>query len=1018
MKVLLTEHYYGREVRRTVEDRHSGGWFLPCTSLVLCLGATMVGAPAGYAQTSATCTTDTTTVPGTSRMSCMGDDDDGNGIDNRVGNTHKELIFTGGTITTTATGQGSRGVDARAGGDGDVTVTNEATGVIDVGGDGVSGIFAETRNGVATVRNAGSVTSRGNSTAIAVYLRNGPMGASFAENTGTILTTGLTGSPGSRPFGMTAYANRGATDRAFDVDGEMITAGVLVINRGRITTNGEYADTMSTLIEGGGGGTAYSINYGTLEASGKGALILHAKSANGNAIAENKAGGLVTGTAVNTGMAVWAINAGNAEATNEEGAMIDIDGTFTAADINTNGRASARARGIYTYTASGTATSNNMGELTVEDDGVVDGVIGGYGPYGVYARAVSGDAEVMNSGTAMVTGQDVINLYALSQDDGDAEVMNSGTLMFGGTNSHGAFARILSDRPGDTAEIVNSGMVIGDGSGAIGLVAESARATGGSANINNEGMVSVRGEQSVALAVTGAGTVGAGKFTVMNAAGAELSATGERSRAAVLVGGSQLTADPNVFTNRGIITGNVEFHTAEIPSGTPGVDPTPAPAAHNMFLNSGEVRGALFFDNGNDIVENSGMIDGNVMLGEGDDTLELMPGSMISGTVDPGAGMDNLMIAGGVTIDASATFFGLFERMDTQATTDAPITLMGVGSTEAAANLSALGIEPIPAPGGVARSTYLFQRQLLNTTIRARSGFDWDRAIGSLNPWAEIVFRTNGAGSGGSRYDVDSMAYVVGVDYKLQRNWDGGFAVGLSSAEADGQIYRENTDLGGGILAIASVAYDNSFWRVELSGGLTYYGDVDTTRPILDPALAGESARGEFAVTQAVAQADVSWQGHKTRYEGWGFVPRVFLAYGRVHEDSYTESGTAAIQNNLASVDEREADFADVGINVGLHWDGRMSNSSTYRFPVAAHVGAVHLLNASVDSVSYQTTATGHFTRATEGLGIGVNRLEAGINVGIAEEQGQWSFSIGYEGEFTSGYEAHSGIAIFNIPLR
>ena len=281
-----------------------------------------------------------------------------------------------------------------------------------------------------------------------------------------------------------------------------------------------------------------------------------------------------------------------------------------------------------------------------------------------------------------------------------------------------------------------------------------------------------------------------------------------------------------------------------------------------------------------------------------------------------------------------------------------------------------------------------------------------------MDAWGEVVFRSNSVGSGGSKYDADAYAVLIGMDARYRQNWDAGFAVGFTTVEADGEIFADSTDLGDGVSLVASLAYDSDFWRLEASAAFSHYPSADTVRMILDPDLMmGASGRGEFDVNQSFFQVDLSW----TEYEldqGFSIVPRAFFSYGKVEEDAYSEAGSAALeaQNKLVRVGKRNAGFTDIGVDLELNWEGRTEHSGL-RFPVSAHVGGVHMLNASVSNVSYQQGSM-NFLRESAGVGLGLNRLETGVSVGIA--RGDWSLSLGYEAEYASAYEAHSFFAFLN----
>ncbi|MEH2513812.1 glycerophosphoryl diester phosphodiesterase [Nitrobacteraceae bacterium AZCC 1564] len=75
----------------------------------------------------------------------------------------------------------------------------------------------------------------------------------------------------------------------------------------------------------------------------------------------------------------------------------------------------------------------------------------------------------------------------------------------------------------------------------------------------------------------------------------------------------------------------------------------------DTIFNSGKIIGGIFTDGGTDSLTNTGIINGQVDMGSGDDTVTLNDGSQVSGTIVLGEGNDTLMAsANAVTVDGGA----------------------------------------------------------------------------------------------------------------------------------------------------------------------------------------------------------------------------------------------------------------------------------------------------------------------------------------------------------------------------
>ena len=252
------------------------------------------------------------------------------------------------------------------------------------------------------------------------------------------------------------------------------------------------------------------------------------------------------------------------------------------------------------------------GSVTIGGDNPMPIVVAGAGTVTLDETAVI-DGQGGNAITGTETGNSVANAGTVNGDvdlgNGDNQLSNTGTVngnVTTGTGSdqlaNNSGATIIGDvSTGDGGDMVsNAGTIMGDvGTGA----GDDELANGGTI----DGNVALDGEAGTAPPATVALAV-APQFRLTPAA---------------LVPAQ--TGGDDIFTNVGIVTGNVD-----------------AGAGDDSFSNSGTVQGNVAMGTGNDTLVLSGTIGGNISLGEGNDVLELQPGWAIGGAVSGDAGTDEL----------------------------------------------------------------------------------------------------------------------------------------------------------------------------------------------------------------------------------------------------------------------------------------------------------------------------------------------------------------------------------------
>lgn len=299
------------------------------------------------------------------------------------------------------------------------------------------------------------------------------------------------------------------------------------------------------------------------------------------------------------------------------------------------------------------------------------------------------------------------------------EVENSGSVatVLGGGLTGSAFETVVQSTGDQTVTVRNGGSIDASGPGASGVFVWSlpigtdgnlGDVVNSSITLTNSGTIRADGGAvfvpagpfpyapydtiSLVTAVNvSASSEGNGEVTILNEAGATISASGGTKALAVPYGAlsdavppySELgslavavAADKLTLVNAGTISG---LAGGVIPSGTflstfTQIDELPdgyLAGAIQTFgsvdsvtnTSTGIITGSIHLGGGDDRLENSGLLRGTTYLGLGDDTLTLVAGGVVEGLVDGGEGTDAVLVLasgdGSVAGDTLAGFESL-----------------------------------------------------------------------------------------------------------------------------------------------------------------------------------------------------------------------------------------------------------------------------------------------------------------------------------------------------------------------
>jgi uncharacterized protein with beta-barrel porin domain len=412
-------------------------------------------------------------------------------------------------------------------------------------------------------------------------------------STGNITTMGV----GAR--GISAYSTAGAVN---------------VTSTGNIATAGGNSTTIFADSNGAGAVTVTSTgnitttgtkSYGISTYSSTGATTV---TSTGNiATAGTKAYGIV---AINNGTgAITVTSTGNISTAGSDAIGIEaVSFRGGAATVTSTGNISTtgnNASGIYVGSFGGPATVTSTGNITT----------GGPGAIGISARSTgTGAVTVTSTGNITTAGSAGTGIYAGGA--GAMTVTSTGNIATGGVSALGIFAR---DTGAGAVTVTSTGSITTAGNYAHGIVAYG----NGAVTVTSIGNISTAGRGASGIAANGTGAVTVNSTGNITAAGS---------------GSFGISA-----TSNGPITVTINSGTVSGGSGT-GAGVVISGGTTNTLTNFGTVTAlsglAIKGNTGNNTVNNSGTVIGNVILGSGANAFNNMAGGFFNAgaTVNLGAG--------------------------------------------------------------------------------------------------------------------------------------------------------------------------------------------------------------------------------------------------------------------------------------------------------------------------------------------------------------------------------------------
>ncbi|MEP3264689.1 MAG: CHRD domain-containing protein [Hyphomicrobiales bacterium] len=560
---------------------------------------------------------------------------DGTGVD----------LVNGGTII--GTGDQRNGTVYADGTANNFSVTNLVGGTIDAGagnqGSGFGVEIGENSNSFE-LNNAGLIQGRGDASAGSnlagdgVRIGNvGNIGSTDAtiNNTGTITSEGANGTVAGVRF-VNGVSFQGEFNNAGEISG--VQNGVYFGN----PVDGEGADHTGGVFNNLEGGVissdsrAFNIDGIGLEVNNAGEIVGTGDQRNGTVYADgtaqdftfnNASTGVVDAGAGNLGSGFGAEIAGSNTFTLNNAGLIQGRGDAAA---GTNAAGDGVRIGNVGNTGDFDGDITNSGTITSEGaNGTVAGVrvVNGVNFQGTLTNSglISGVQNGVYFGTGNHTGGQFINTGEVTSDsralniDGEGlEVINEGSILGTGDQRNGT---VYADATADNYTLTNRGLIdAGEGNNGSGVSLQTGDVAGDivSASVFNEGTIQGRGDAS------------------------EGNTIGDGLR---VFSGQEDASFAGVIQNEGLIAGSDTSDEAAGIRIDGGVDLLGA------IINEGEIRGNVNAIDAREagavtiVNDDEGVINGNVLLGDGDDILVNL--GEINGVIDGGAGRDAIIAGDG-----------------------------------------------------------------------------------------------------------------------------------------------------------------------------------------------------------------------------------------------------------------------------------------------------------------------------------------------------------------------------------
>ncbi len=521
-----------------------------------------------------------------------------------------------------------------------------------------------------------------------------------------------------------------------------------------------------------------------------------------------------------------------------------ISATGNITTLNADGiNASENGVGIQNVTAAGSISTAGNGNGSIEAD-----------------ESGEGDQLITFNGDLATTGNDAEGIFATEDNEGNQVISTTGSISTSGARSEGIEAIETGD--GDLI-VTSTSNIETQGTNADGI--QVSEAGDGDITVTSAGNITVNGANASGVFVT----ADAGTQTIVNLSGGDIQ------------GGTGNGAGVN-FENA------LGTNTLNIFSGT-----------SLSALSGVAIRGS----DGNDTVSNAGIINGNIELGAGDDTLNLLAGSQVNGIIDGGADNDSANIFSSGLGPSTSISFSNFENINL--TSDMPGVVVGnTAITVDPTGYSYLGEVVNEVVSDIHQNIHqrlvrtkdqsleYVQVASLNNSSgihpEIRSGATWGKIFGSRNE--------RDGDKGVLDYEHDYYGVVGGAerDFGSKRV---GLLVGYASSDVDTELQSFDTDVDSYFIGAYQLSKLGLLdLTLSVLGG---YEDYNNKRLVVGGINGTEEATSDF--NNYFISPSVTLSADQRINESLELRTFASLVYTAAFFDSYTESGTTASNLDIDS---------------------------------------------------------------------------------------------------------------------
>lgn len=275
---------------------------------------------------------------------------------------------------------------------------------------------------------------------------------------------------------------------------------------------------------------------------------------------------------------------------------------------------------------------------------------------------------------------------------------------------------------------------------------------------------------------------------------------------------------------------------------------------------------------------------------------------------------------------------------------------------------------------------------------------------GNQNPqygaWIETFISDSDMGTrdGVAGYDADTHGLTIGIDGMVAPDAVVGFALSYANISVDGKSTAESktkTDQFQGTLYTTLMR--NSYF---LNGSLSYaHGSTDTKRTTLGGEATGDYGVDIFSIGLGAGAPIVN--------QNVTITPQISLLYSSVNPDSYTETGSGAMQINPENIEL-------LSIKTGLSLDTTMQLNGASLVPKMRLIADWDILRNQAESTA-SWVSTGATIAPLSGPKPSTLGGIVGVGFDYATDDGIYEVSLDFDTTIKSDFISHAGTGKFRM---